>query len=163
MNSARTLATLFLTAALLAACSDGGPLEPGPEDVVAARTRWAEVGLSDYDMAQAVYCFCLPPREWTNHVRGGVVTDVTVPSAAGLPPDQAAAYRDAALAQAMSVPEALDYLEGALSTAEVVTFELGPTGAPARISVDGSRMIADDEFTFTFGPPVEPAGAGGAP
>jgi len=74
---------------------------------------------------------------------------------------RAAAYHDAALAQALSVPEALDFLESSLATAEVVTFELGTTGAPIRISVDGSRSIADDEITIRFGEPTEPERAAG--
>jgi Family of unknown function (DUF6174) len=164
MHARHAGATLALLTTLLGACSSDGPQSPAPGDVAAARTRWAEVGLSDYDMVQEVFCFCTPPREWTNHVRGGVVVDVTVPSAATLPPDQAAAYHAAALAQAKSVPEALDFLEASLAIAEVVTFELGPTGAPVRISVDGSTAIADDEITITFGPPTEPADpAGGMP
>ncbi|MBZ0267978.1 DUF6174 domain-containing protein [bacterium] len=160
MDPRRTAAlagTLTLLAVLPGACSSNGPAGPGPEDVAAARARWAEVGLTDYDMVQEALCFCPPPREWINHVRAGVVADVTVPSAASLPPAEAAAVHTSALALARSVPDALDFLEAALATAETVTFEFGPTGAPSLISVDGSSAIADDEITLRFGEPTGPA------
>jgi Family of unknown function (DUF6174) len=101
----------------------------------AAEDRWDAEGLRDYRFTVAIGCFC--PPEYTKARR------ITVRD--GHPQHPPAAKKPVA-----TVPRLFRRVHDAIREGVAgLQVRYGWTGMPRVISIDGSRMIADDEVTYS--------------
>ena len=135
-------ASLGALAVLTAACSDdiAGPLDELQE----AQATWERVGPESYQYVYHVLCFCAivePVRVVV--AADSVVAAFLVEGNAPLPDHQAAWMP--------TIDDLFERLESVLDQDPVeYRAEFDPVmGFPAEASVDISRQIADEEFSFT--------------
>jgi hypothetical protein len=136
----------WITALLIAGCSDDLPLEPAAE-WDAARARWAERGPSHYTYESRSACFCLPNVTYWHRVevRDGQVIAVT-------PLENFSFPGTAPLSAWQTVPDLLERAQPVRPTAgsfEVTrTVEYDPTfGYPRRIETRCGPNVADCDNT----------------
>lgn len=114
------------------------------KQLAAARERWRSSGFDSYSMVVARSCFCAPdslgPFEIV--VRNGEIQSIEVVGG-----DRPVA--DWVEPHTLTVPGLFGLVESSLDAASLdVKFDKN-SGLPLRISIDRSRMTADDELTVT--------------
>lgn len=141
------LALAIVAAALLAPAPAAGQVigEPDPEIVDgsaqkaldAARKRWRAFGVRSYRFRVQLLCFC------SNRHTAPVVIEVR----RGRAVDPPRHLRDVATVPRLhrTVQQAID------DRVEGLSVRYGRRGVPRSISIDPSRMIADEQFGYSVG------------
>ncbi len=145
-------AAFFLLLALTFACGGSvtGPRKAAQQALDAARSRWAAIGLTDYDFDYQASCFCGPEmlRPVVVQVRGGTITAVL---------DKETNAPRTPLSNWYTIPGLFDRIQGWIDLpANTLDASYDPvTGVPTSVSVDPIRNAIDDETAFTAGGLVE--------
>ncbi len=115
-----------------------------PEDLQAARDRFASTGYTSYQMTVRRSCFCLPeylgPFEVV--VRNGKLVSVTNVS-------EFASDREVANQGMLTVAGLFDYIAGGFDSARMDVVFDKETGVPLSISIDRDFRMVDEEMSIT--------------
>lgn len=129
-----------LCALLALDCTD--PVSPD-HGLSFARQKWAQRGVSSYDITISRYCECIGGAPVMVSVRNGVVESRTyVGTGAPVSPSLAAIFPD--------VEGLFDLIDGAIRDGvAVLSVRYDPAwGYPADIDIDRVARIADDEVNY---------------
>jgi hypothetical protein len=139
--SFRRLTTSILILAAAGCIASLGPRDADDDmrDLVEARARWNTLGVTDYDMAVRVLCFCVHGGQQVRiSVRSGSITGAT----------HIETGRSVDTAGFRTVEGLFDTIEDALRRKAVkleVTYD-AQRGYPQLFNIDYSEMIADEEY-----------------
>lgn len=142
----RRLAFVALASSVATGACDDDPLGPEEKTLARARARWEATGFTAYTYQYRLACFCPPQLLETAQVSvsdGHVTAVYLIDSASPAPPETLGLYD--------TIDGLFDRLEADLARDPVlfdVTYD-EDTGFPTSASVDISRQIADEEYSFT--------------
>ena len=145
-GSLRRLAFVALAFSVAAVACGDDPLGPEETALASARARWEATGFTAYTYQYRLSCFCPPQLLETAQVSvsdGHVTAVYLIDSASPAPPETLGMYD--------TIDGLFDRLEADLARDPVqfdVTYD-EEAGFPTSASVDISRQIADEEYSFT--------------
>jgi hypothetical protein len=113
-----------------------------------AKTLWKNSALTSYTLTQSLNCFCTPDytKPYTYQVKNGVIDLTTVQTTPSVSTTTDARPTFHTVVEAFDIIQ--DAIDGKAERIEV-TYD-ATLGYPKSISIDRSKMIADEEQYFTF-------------